>query len=197
MWRSHLGFILPMLFAFSVIAMPLEATAQDMPPILAPLTVPEATPASHAAASATAAPHGSIAVEAAIPPAAIVPPAPTRKPEGASAEHLSATAHHAETPVQKKKFAALLKRLAQAHRDQVHRDQVHHETAHHETARREPPHRVVVREPPSGPPPGSVVPPPGYYPPPGPYPYRELVYGGPYAGGWGTYRGPRPYHYYP
>jgi hypothetical protein len=170
MRRSQTGFIVSMFFAFLAILVPRLAAAQDMPPILAPLD-PPTTPAP--AASSAAAPSA----EAVIPPAAV---APAKRPQVAAVRPPESPSHHVATAAENKKFAALLKRLAQAH----------HEAAHRETVRRV----VVVHETRPDLPPGTVVPAPGYYPP-GPY-YQRLVYAGPYRG-WGGFRGPYPYYDHP
>lgn len=160
---SRSSVISSVFFAFLVIGAPQLASAQDMPPILAP---PVPAPAPQPAPA---------------PPSAqaIIPPAAAPKPQIANVVHPNSSAamsHRTETVAEKRKFAALLKRLAAAHR----------ESAHHEAVRRVAVHEVVP-----GLPPGAMVPPPAYYPP---GPYQRLVYGGPY-GGWGGYR--RPYPYYP
>lgn len=129
-------------------------------------------------------PQASPSAQAAIPPAAVVPVLPARQPQAAAVVKRATAApeHRVATAAEKKKFAALMKRLVPAHR----------EAMHHETV-----HRVVVHDTrPDLPPPGTIVPPPGFYPPgPGPY-YQHLVYGGPYRG-WGGFRRPYPYYDYP
>jgi hypothetical protein len=167
---SRGGFLSPLLFAsLAIIAVPAAAaSAQDMPPILAPPVQP-VMPAPPASVSPSA--------EAVIPPAPAVPPAaPAKQDRAASVNHPTAAHHIAKSAAIKNKFAALTKRLtttAHAHRNVSH---------------------VAVSEPPPRPvfPPGAPVPPPGYFPP-SPYqpgPYQQLVYGGPprpFHAGWGRY----------
>lgn len=171
MQRAHSGFIVSMLFAFSEILAPRLVAAQDMPPILAPVDPP--APAAPVASSA--APPSA---EAVIPrPVAT----PAKKPQVATAGHAEPSSHHAATAAEGKKFAALLKRLAQPHR----------EVAHRETVRRV----VVVHETRPDLPPGTVVPGPSYYPPGSDY--QRLVYAGPYRGWGGGFRGPYSYYDHP
>jgi hypothetical protein len=170
MQGSLAGFSCRLLFAFQAIIVSAGvAVAQDMPPVLAPLTVPAASNPAPVSPSA----------QAAIPPAAqaVIPPAapavPATKPIHTAANHHAKDAkpHHPA------KFAALAKRLA-AHSHPV----THHVAAAHVAAA-------------PALPPGAQVPPPGYY---GPAPYQRLVYGGPppgMYGGWGGgYRGRHPYY---
>ena len=177
MRRSQSSFVSALFLALLAITASRPVTAQDMPPILAPLELP----ATAAKPATPTAPAASPTAEAAIPPAAAVTTSPAKKPPVmAVLQHPPAMpAHHVTPAAEKKKFAVLLKRLAQAH----------HETLHHETV-----HHVAAQLPPAHLPPGTVVAPPGYYPP-GPY-YQRLVYAGPYAG-WGGYRRPYPYYDYP
>lgn len=180
MRRSQVSFILSILFAFLVIAALRPAAAQDMLPIFGMPNQPAATVTP--APAPVLQPQASPSAQAAIPPAAVVPTAPARQAQAAVVKRATATSDHRAATAEKKKFAALMKRLVP-----VHREGVHHETVH----------RVVVHDTrPDLPPPGTIVPPPGFYPPgPGPY-YQHLVYGGPYRG-WGGFRRPYPYYDYP
>jgi hypothetical protein len=174
MRRSLASFISSMLFAFLAIAVTRPVAAQDMLPIFGMPDQPAA------AVTPTTPPQVSPSAQAVIPPAVVAPPALSKKAQVAAVKPATAAPQHrVATAAEKKKFAALIKKLVPAHR----------ETAHHETVR-----RVVVHETrPDLPLPGTVVAPPGYYPP-GPY-YQRLVYAGPY-GGWGGFRGPYPYYNY-
>jgi hypothetical protein len=169
---SRSGFALALLFAFLAIGVPGIATAQDMPPVLAPLATAPATPAIAPKPATPAAPSAEIA----IPPAPAPIAKPVEKSHVAAAMH-SPVAHH------NAKFTALVKHLTTVHS---------HAVTHH---------LVAARMPESGPglPPGMPVPPPSYYGPGyGPGPYQRLVYGGPppgLYGGWGGYRG--RWSYYP
>jgi len=165
---SRVSVIWSVFFALLVIGLPQLASAQDMPPILAPpAPTPQATPAPV-----------SPSAQAVIPPRATAPTATTTKPQqqAVAVPHRAAANHRVASLAEKKRFTALLRRLAAAHREN--------------------PPRVLVHVPGPNLPPGAVVPPPSYYPP---GPYQRLVYGGPYGGGpysgWGGYR--RPYPYYP
>ena len=182
MRRSQSGFFSLLLFALLAIAAARPVTAQDMPAIMAPLD-PSTTAAKPAVPPPAVSAPASPSAEAAVPLAVPVPVAPAKKPQVAAIPHPTAkSTRHVATAAEKKKFAALLKRLAP----------VHHEAVHHETVR-----RVIVvahAPPPSYLPPGTPVEPPGYYPP-GPY-YQRLVYAGPY-GGWGGFHRPYPYYNYP
>lgn len=166
-----------MLFAFLAIAVTRPAAAQDMLPIFGMPNQPAAvvTPAP------TAPPQVSPSAQAVIPPASTTARAvPEKRPAVAAIEQAAPPHRHVVTAAEKKKFAALMKKLVPAHRETPHRETVH---------------RVVVHETrPGFPPAGTVVPPPGYYPP-GPY-YQRLVYAGPY-GGWGGFRGSYPYYNHP
>jgi hypothetical protein len=155
----------------AIISVSGAAAAQDMPPILAPLT----PPAKAAPDPAPAAPSA----EAVIPPTAPVAPPVARPAVPPKPQHAAAAAHptpahrNAKPAVVKSKFAALMKQLGSPPRG--------HRTVH----------RVASRKPEPSLPPGMVVPPPGDYAPP---PYQRLVYGGPPGayGGWGGYRGRYP-----
>ena len=143
------------------------AGAQDMPPILAPVTpAPVVSPSPSPSAEAVI-PPAPVATPTA--PARVAPPiTPTRKAHVATVVRRAPSHHRAA-------WAALTKRLATARA---------HATTRH----------VALREPEPSFPPGTVVPPPSYY---GPGPYQQLVYGGPprgIYGGWGRYRGPYPYY---
>jgi hypothetical protein len=180
MLRAQLSFITSMLFAFLVIVAPRLTLAQDMPPILAPPVLPNAAPATPSPASPSA--------EAAVPPAV----APTvKRPQVAIAKRPAVTANHrVATAAEKKKFAALLKRLSPADKKTEYHEAIRHVAAH-ETVRRVAVHETVP--PPRMLPPGMVIAPPSYY---GPGPYQRLVYAGPY-GGWGGFRRPYPYYNHP
>jgi len=176
MRRPRFCFILSIFFALLAIVAARPLAAQDMPPIFG---TPE-QPAESAKPAPAMPSQVSASAPAVIPPAATAAlAAPVEKPTVAVIGHLAPPRRHVATPAEKKKFAALTKRLVPTHR----------ETLHHEVAR-----RVVAHETrPDLPPPGMVVPPPGYYPP---GPYSHLVYGGPYHG-WGGFRGPYSYYDYP
>ncbi len=175
MRRSHIGFISSMFFAFlAIVAAMRPAAAQDMLPIFG---TPE-QPAETVKPATALSPQVSPSAQAVIPPAPMTArAAPEKRPAVAATEHSAPPHRHLATAAEKKKFAALMKKLASAHREVVH-----HATGH----------PVAAREPDL--PPGTIIPPPGYYPP-GPL-YQRLVYAGPYRG-WGGFRGPYPYYEHP
>jgi len=176
MQRSPIGFPLRLLFALLAIGLPGIAAAQDMPPVLAPLTTPPA---------ASPSPLPAPVATAVIPPAQVVvaPPVLAKKPRIVAAAH-PAPAHH------RVKTAALNKRLVVAHEHATE-----HAAIHRVALRRsEPRFPTVAAAPEPGIPYGTAVPPPGYY---APGPRERLVYGGPppgIYGGWGGYRGRSPYY---
>ena len=102
MQGSRKGFPLPLLFAaLAIIAVPGVALAQDMPPILAPPTVPE-VPAKLAPVSPSA--------EAVIPPAA-----PVKQEHIAAVDHPTPAHHAAKSATVKKRLAAVHARRTAHH----------------------------------------------------------------------------------
>jgi hypothetical protein len=167
MYRSPIGFLIKLFFAFlAIIAAPQFAVAQDMPPILAPLAAPMAVAPNPEPTSPSA--------EAIIPPAVVKSPAVPTMSHVAAVDHPKAARHLEKTGAAKNKFAALMKRLAAAHHGAVH--------------------HLANGAPEPNFPRGTIVPPPDYY---ASGPYQHLVYGGPpmgVYGGWGGYRGRYPYY---
>jgi translation initiation factor IF-2 len=102
MQKSRSGFAWGLLFAVFTIVVSAAAAAQDMPPILAPLTpAPMAAPVP---------PPASPSAEATISPSPAAAPAkPAEQP------HIAAAAPHAAPTHHRAKFAALPKRAATSH----------------------------------------------------------------------------------